>query len=116
MGTRTPAETLVTADQIPSYRAKREKTKFQACTQVNQIFLKANGNISCSCIRYWNILGNAKEVNVGEFANGELMTYIRESFRDGYEPFDFCAGCISRLSTYKVEMVTPAISLHIEPS
>src|ERR1700674_720387 len=115
-GWLVPAERQLSADQIPQYRSTRHPTQFKACTQVNQIFLKANGKISCSCMRYWDILADAKETHVGEFANGELMRYIRESFLAGCEPFDFCAGCASRMSEYQLEMVSDVIALHIEPS
>jgi len=123
---RTPAEMRLCADKIRSYKAARNRTEFRGCTQVNQIFLKANGNISCSCLKYWDILANAKETNIAEFFNGDLMAYIRDSFREGYEPFDFCASCPSRLSEHfgcpprvaenSSKPVTDVVHLHVEPS
>lgn len=117
-GWEIPAEKFVRTEDIPRHRAARHPTKFKSCTQINQIFLKANGYISCSCMRYWDILADPKQVHVGEFANGELMQYIRESFRDGYEPFDFCEGCASRISgtTGVEDLITTGVALHIEPS
>ena len=99
-GYRTPSETRLSVGKIASYKVARKKTRFRGCTQVNQIFLKADGKISCSCLKYWDILADAREVNVADFFNGDLMRYIRESFRDGYEPFDFCSSCASRLSEH----------------
>ena len=46
------AKKLIPLDQIASYKQSRHQTQFQACTQVNQIFLKANGKISCSCMSH----------------------------------------------------------------
>jgi hypothetical protein len=85
----TPAETHITADLIPEYRTQQMTTGFAACSQVNQIFLKADGKISCSCMRYYHILAEAKDVNMAEFFNGDVMRYIRESFISGMEPFAF---------------------------
>lgn len=112
----TPVETRISPDKIPEYRATRHKTQFQGCTQLNQLFLKADGKISCSCMRYWDILADAKETNIGKFANGELMRYIRESFSEGYEPFAICGGCASRWTETKIEMEIKSVGLHIEPS
>jgi hypothetical protein len=111
---RTPAENHLTADQIPAYRRARKKTSFQGCTQINQLFLKSDGKLSCSCQKYWDILGDAREINAADFLRGEIMRYIRESFREGLEPFTFCGDCISRLS--KFDHSATAISLHIEPT
>ena len=117
MGYRTPAERLLTAKRIPEYRAERHPTRFKSCSQVNQIFLKADGKISCSCMRYHDILGDAWSLDVGKFINGELMRYIRESFISGYEPFAICSGCASRVSAGgTLEQTTSATTLHVEPS
>src|SRR5215475_1993179 len=97
---QTPAENYLTADQIPDYRAARMKTTFQGCSQVNQIFLKSDGKFSCSCLKYWDILGDARTLDAADFFNGELMRYIRESFREGYEPFNFCGDCASRFEQF----------------
>lgn len=112
---RIPEETRIAAAEIPRYRAQRERTKFGSCTQANQIFLKASGQITCSCMRYWHVLADTREVNVADFYGGELMAFIRESFRDGLEPFDFCRDCVSRISA-PFDFDATKVNLHIEPS
>jgi hypothetical protein len=92
------------------------KTRFASCSQARQLFLKADGNITCSCSRYYHVLGNADELDAGAFFNGPLMQYIRESFADGYEPFDFCRGCISRTNDKQPARIRADANLHIEPS
>ncbi|WP_219319829.1 radical SAM protein [Methylovirgula sp. HY1] len=111
-----PTEVRITPDQIPKYRAQRHPTTFQGCTQINQIFLKADGKITCSCIRYYKILEEAKNINAAEWYNGQIMTYIRDSFKDGLEPFSFCAGCIARKSALDIDSTIKTVELHIEPS
>ena len=111
-----PAEIRIEPSDIPIYRAARHPTSFQGCTQVNQIFLKADGKITCSCVRYYHILEEAKNINVAEWYNGEIMTYIRDSFKEGYEPFSFCKGCIARKSVVDVDEASRLVELHIEPS
>ena len=113
---RTPKENLVSKDSLPEHRSKRVKTEFKGCTQLYQLFLKADGKLSCSCMRYWDILADARNENVGEFYNGEVMRYIRDSFSEGYEPFSFCEGCPSRLSSLATRPNSDLVSLHIEPS
>jgi Radical SAM superfamily len=116
-GYLTPAETRITAELIPEYRTQQHATHFASCSQVNQIFLKADGKISCSCMRYHHILAEAKAVNMAEFFNGDVMRYIRESFIAGKEPFAFCQGCPSRVSHYAVmQSTSTVVNLHIEPS
>jgi wyosine [tRNA(Phe)-imidazoG37] synthetase (radical SAM superfamily) len=117
LGTKwTPDEVLIGPDAIPHQAAMRVPTKFKGCTQVYQIFLKANGKISCSCMRYYHILADAREVNVAKWYNGEVMTYIRESFKAGFEPFNFCEGCVSHQLDVDVDNWATTASLHIEPS
>jgi len=112
-----PVSISISPDRIPVYKANQHKTNFEGCTQINQIFVKANGQISCSCMRYYHVLANARETNVAEFFNGDLMRYIRQSFQNGCEPFVFCKGCASRHSKYnKFSIEEQIISLHIEPS
>lgn len=112
----TPDEVPIGTDAIPHQTAMRVPTKFKGCTQVHQIFLKANGKIACSCMRYYHILADAREVNVAKWYNGEVMTYIRESFKAGFEPFNFCEGCVSRRMDAYVDHWASSPSLHIEPS
>ena len=50
-------------------------------------------------MHYHHILAKAKDVDMAEFFNGEVMRYIRESFISGKEPFAFCNGCVSRVSS-----------------
>jgi hypothetical protein len=108
-----PAETVVTPKLFGRF-----PTRFRGCAQTNSIFLKSNGKLTCSCSRYWHVLADARKINVGEFFNIASMKHIRESFRDGFEPFDFCATCISR-QTHS-EAITAAaprrVILHFEPS
>jgi hypothetical protein len=110
----TPVETFVAPEQIPHHRERRHPSPFKGCTQVNQIFLKADGKISCSCMRYYHVLEDARRINVAEWFNGVLMNYIRESFKEGFEPFDFCEGCISRRNDIDVDACSKAVGLHIE--
>lgn len=117
MGYLTPAETLVTPASIPDFRSRRQPTRFTGCDQVDQIFLKANGKITCSCQRYFHVLADAREIDVGQWFNGEMQRYIRESFLAGEEPFDFCASCLSRLSSRaSIQPIERTIRLHIKPS
>ena len=113
----TPDYTFVTEADIDVYRASRKETTFKACTQVNQLFVKADGMMSCSCMGYWNILGDMRSIDAGSYFNGPMMQYIRESFIAGYEPFSFCGSCASRHSNYQVKSLNhTVIDLHIEPS
>lgn len=113
----TPDINFVGENQIEEHRAKRKKTEFKGCTQLYQYFVKSDGMISCSCMRYWDTLADARAVNSGKFYNGEMMRYIRESFAEGLEPFSFCKGCASRLSDYDSKNLQyDFIDLHIEPS
>jgi molybdenum cofactor biosynthesis enzyme MoaA len=113
----TPESTFVTDADIEHYRASRKETTFQGCTQLYQFFVKADGRMSCSCMGYWNILADMRSIDAGNYFNGPMMQYIRESFAAGYEPFSFCDGCASRLSTYEAKDLNYRfIDLHIEPS
>lgn len=114
----TPAETSVIANEIPNYRAARQPTRFAGCSQVNGLFLKADGSITCSCSRYWTILADAREVDLGIWYNGAVQRYVRESFIAGAEPFAFCKDCSSRvheISWARTE-IEPSLTLHVEPS
>lgn len=113
----TPPTNFVREEQIEQFRSERHATKFKGCTQIFQLFIKADGKLSCSCMRYWDILADAREVDAGKFYNGPMMQYIRESFAEGYEPFSFCRGCACRLSSYDgSDLKYDWIDLHIEPS
>lgn len=117
MGGHTPAETFITADRIPEYRTQQHPTSFHGCSQTTQIFLKADGKVSCSCMRYYHILADAKDENLAVFFNGPVMRYIRESFQAGKEPFAFCQGCVSRVSgSAPIDFIQRGMALHIEPS
>jgi hypothetical protein len=116
-GPLTPPTNFVFETQIEEFRSKRQKTNFKGCTQLFQYFIKADGSMSCSCMRYWDVLADMREINAGEFYNGAMMKFIRESFAEGYEPFDFCNGCASRLSTHgSTDLEYKELILHIEPS
>ncbi len=68
-------------------------------------------------MRYTYVLADAREIDIGQWFNGQMQRYIRESFLAGAEPFDFCAGCLSRSSTMaRFETTEQNIRLHIEPS
>jgi hypothetical protein len=113
----TPDLRFVLESQIEEFRAKRVPTTFKGCTQLYQLFVKSNGMLSCSCMRYWDILADARDIDAGEFFNGKIMQFIRECFAEGYEPFSFCEGCPSRLSSFdSADHVYKWIDLHIEPS
>jgi molybdenum cofactor biosynthesis enzyme MoaA len=114
--TWTPDEEFIDPANIPKYAAERFPTTFQGCSQINQVFLKANGKITCSCMRYYHVLEDATKVNVAEWYNGKMMNYIRDSFKSGKEPFRFCEGCVSRTSSVDVDHRKKFVSLHIEPS
>lgn len=116
MGHRTQSEVSVDPQNIGRYRLTRKKSAFQGCTQVNQIFLKANGKISCSCMRYYHILADARDTDVGAWFDGQMMQYIRESYKEGFDPFSFCQNCLSRHATMDVEKASQELGLHIEPS
>jgi uncharacterized radical SAM superfamily Fe-S cluster-containing enzyme len=113
---QTPSEITIRPADIPRYLATRTKSDFQGCTQVNQIFLKADGKISCSCMRYYHILADVRDVDVGVWFDGQIMQYIRDSYKAGSDPFSFCANCISRLSSMDVAEASRNVNLHIEPS
>ncbi len=116
-GPLTPAPRFVLESQIEEFRANRVATTFKGCTQLYQLFVKSNGTLSCSCMRYWDILADTRDIDAGEFFNGKLMQFIRECFAEGYEPFSFCEGCPSRLSAFdSVDRIYNWIDLHIEPS
>ena len=92
-------------------------TQFKGCTQLYQYFVKADGTMACSCMRYWDILADLRNIDAGRFYNGQMMKYIRQSFAEGYEPFSFCHGCASRLANYdRTNEVYDFIDLHIEPN
>jgi hypothetical protein len=117
----TPERNFVTDEQIEQFRENRVATKFEGCTQLFQYFIKADGTMSCSCMRYWDILADMRNVDAGAFYNGPMMKYIRESFAEGYEPFPFCDGCASRLTNIPWNLASAGseyknINLHIEPS
>jgi uncharacterized radical SAM superfamily Fe-S cluster-containing enzyme len=112
----TPQEIFIRPDSIPRHRATRTKTHFQGCSQINQIFMKASGKITCSCMRYYHVLEDARNINVAEWFNGQMMTYIRESFKEGLSPFSFCEGCVCRNEKQDIDKSARHISLHIEPS
>jgi hypothetical protein len=112
----TPALNRVTKNQISQFRENRAKTNFKGCTQLYQMFIKADGTISCSCMRYWDILADLHDVDISAFFNGPMMSFIRESFANGYEPFSFCEGCPSRLTDFDAKQEYDYIDLHVEPS
>ena len=113
----TPNLKFVLESQIEELRAKRVRNKFKGCTQLYQYFIKSNGMLSCSCMRYWDILADTRDIDAGEFFNGKIMQFIRECFAEGYEPFSFCEGCASRLSSFEsTDRIYKYIDLHIEPS
>jgi hypothetical protein len=113
----TPPSTFVLDGQIDKLRAQRTKTAFKGCTQLYQYFIKSDGTMACSCMRYWDLLADMRKIDAGKFFNGPMMRFIRESFAQGYEPFPFCRGCASRLSAYdSTDLEYTFIDLHIEPS
>jgi hypothetical protein len=114
--TWTPDEEFIDPSDIPKYAGERFPTTFQGCSQINQIFLKANGKITCSCMRYYHVLEDATKINVAEWYNGKMMNYIRDSFKSGKEPFRFCEGCVSRVASIDVDRLKEYVRLHIEPS
>jgi uncharacterized radical SAM superfamily Fe-S cluster-containing enzyme len=114
--TLTPDEEFIYPSDIPKYAGERFPTTFQGCSQINQIFLKANGKITCSCMRYYHVLEDATKINVAEWYNGKMMNYIRDSFKSGKEPFRFCEGCVSRVASIDVDRLKEYVRLHIEPS
>lgn len=113
----TPDLKFVSGRTLDEFRANRVPTTFKGCTQLYQYFVKANGMLSCSCMRYWDILADTRDIDAGEFFNGKIMQFIRECFAEGYEPFPFCEGRPSRLSSFEsTDRVYKYIDLHIEPS
>jgi hypothetical protein len=113
----TPDRNDVTEEKIEEFRANRVVTQFKGCTQLYQYFIKADGTMACSCMRYWDILADLRNIDAGKFYNGPMMKFIRQSFAEGYEPFSFCHGCASRLANYdRTNEVYDFIDLHIEPS
>lgn len=117
MSPLTPRINFVYEHQIDELRDRRLKTEFKGCTQLYQYFVKSDGMMSCSCMRYWDVLADMRTIDAGQFFNGPMMRFIRESFAEGYEPFSFCRGCASRLSTYDAsELEYKFIDLHVEPS
>lgn len=116
-GPLTPDPKFVLESQIDEFRSARVPTEFKGCTQLYQLFVKSNGMLSCSCMRYWDILADIRDIDTGEFFNGKIMQFIRECFGEGYEPFPFCEGCPSRLSSFESsDRIYKWIDLHIEPS
>jgi uncharacterized radical SAM superfamily Fe-S cluster-containing enzyme len=99
--TLTPDITHLVAQKIPEYRSKRYKTSFGGCFMCSSIFVKADNHLGCSCqIGYHASLGEVSKLDMGEFVNGPLLRYIRESFLEGYEPFAICGSCHSRNAVY----------------
>jgi hypothetical protein len=114
------------AQKIPEYRAGRHRTTFGGCFMCSSIFVKADNHLGCSClIGYHASLGEVSNLDMGEFVNGPLLRYVRESFLEGYEPFDICGSCHSRNATYPASealddpdptRVSRVQILHLEPS
>jgi pyruvate-formate lyase-activating enzyme len=110
---------------IPEYRKKRIKTTYGGCYMCSGIFLKSDNELGCSCsVGYYWSLGNISKINTGDLINGPLIQYIRESFKEGYEPFDICEHCISKCTDYPA-IADPNnphssdehhLTLHVEPS
>lgn len=90
---------------------------YGSCFMCNGLFLKSNGVLSCSCmIGYHAKLGDVAIDNVGAFFDGETLQHIRNSFRDGREPFKICSVCLSRNSYPVLPENERRITLHVEPS
>jgi hypothetical protein len=53
---------FVTEAQIAELRKNRFPTKFKGCTQLYQYFIKADGTMACSCMRYWDILADMRTI------------------------------------------------------
>lgn len=122
---RTPEQNCVLPELIPKYRSQRVKTMYGGCYMCNGIFVKADNNLGCSCmIGYYYSLGDISKLNMAEFIEGPLIQYIRESFREGYEPFSFCKYCVSRSTHYpeNADSDNPHssdvqnLTIHVEPS
>lgn len=122
---RTPEQTLLSPELIPTFRSKRSRTTFGGCYMCSGIFVKADNSLGCSCmIGYYYSLGDISKINMAEFLEGPLMNYIRESFKEGYEPFDFCKHCVSRSTNYphnadpdnSRSSDVQNITIHVEPS
>src|ERR1700674_4483526 len=116
-GKLTPPVTKLTADKIPEYRKERKPTEFGGCFMCHGLFVKADESLGCSCqIGYYSDLGNIARMDMGEFFNGPLLNYIRDSFKEGYEPFEMCSLCVSRTIKYLEGDLTHSVFLHVEPS
>jgi MoaA/NifB/PqqE/SkfB family radical SAM enzyme len=114
---KTPSTTMIHESKINKYRANRSTTEYGGCFMCDGLFVKADNTLGCSCqVGYYANLGNIADINVGELVNGPLISYIRESFRSGQEPFDMCRTCLSRSIDYPEKYDDRNISLHIEPS
>ena len=63
------------------------------------VFLKSNCKLTCWCNEGYSYeLGDFQKQHVGEFLNSPIISYIRESFQNGLEPFGYCERCIAKLS------------------
>jgi uncharacterized radical SAM superfamily Fe-S cluster-containing enzyme len=114
---KTPSSMMIHESKINKYCAKRIKTEYGGCFMCHGLFVKSDKKLGCSCmIGYYANLGDIGEIDVGEFISSPLITYIKESFHEGYEPFDMCSKCVSRTAEYPEEDDNQNITLHIEPS
>lgn len=113
----TPPIVKFFADRIPDYVKERRRTDFGGCFMCHGVFVKADESLGCSCqIGYYADLGNIARVDMGQFIRGPLLRYIRDSFKEGYEPFRMCGSCVSRTMEYPKVDLDREVFLHVEPS
>lgn len=113
----TPPVVPLSADDLEAYKAQRRPSEFGGCYMCQGLFVKATGGLGCSCqIGYYADMGNIAEIDMGAFVKGPLLRYIRESFKDGYEPFEMCARCYSKTAKYPELDLETSVAIHVEPS
>ncbi|TAN53040.1 MAG: radical SAM/SPASM domain-containing protein, partial [Rhodospirillales bacterium] len=90
---------------------------YGSCEMCSRLFVKADGTLTCSCMIGYSVsLGNIHSDNVGEFVRGPIISFIRESFSAGLEPFERCSQCLVRNQPPFDPADRNKIGLHIEPS
>lgn len=112
-------------EQIPNLKKNRRATDFAGCLMCHGLFIRADNKLPCSCLTgYYTELGDIARDDLGKFVEGPIVSYIRSSFCEGYEPFPMCNQCACRES-FKQEtglalsvgaQESQGFLLHVEPA
>lgn len=117
MPTNRSADFLLSEQDIAALKSGRRETQFGGCFMCHGLFIKADQTLGCSCqVGYTANLGDIVSIDVGAHLHGPLLRYIRESFKEGYEPFPRCGTCYSKNTKYPEIDLDHGVLLHVEPS